>query len=133
VYVYAAVCPQLGTMTALVLPYPNAQMMNMFLRHVAQAFAAYMVVMLLDRAPWHPAGTLLVPDNMRGLHQPAASPELNPTELVWRELREKDLPHHASETLSRVEDDLGTGLHRLAAAPEGLRSLTGFAYLNITP
>lgn len=131
VYVYAAVCPQLGSMTALLLPYTNAQMMNVFLTQVAQDFAAYFVVMLLDRAPWHTAGTLLGPDNIRLLPQPAASPELNPTELVWRELRDKDLPHQAYETLARVEDDLCAGLNRLAADPEGLRSLTGFAYLNI--
>jgi hypothetical protein len=131
VYVYAAVCPQLGTMTALLLPYTNAQLMNVFLTQVAQDFAAYFVVMLLDRAPWHTAGTLLVPDNIRLLPQPAASPELNPTELRWRELRDKDLPNQAYETLSLVEDDLCTGLNRLAADPEGLRSLTGFAYLNI--
>lgn len=101
------------------------------LSHVAQDFAAYVVVMLLDRAPWHTAGTLRIPENIRLLHQPVASPELNPTELVWRELREQDLPKHAYETLSLVEDDLCTGLNRRAAAPHGLRSLTGFAYLNI--
>jgi hypothetical protein len=127
VYVYAAVCPQLGTMTALLWPYTTAQMMHVFLPPVAQDFAAYVVVMRLDRAPWHTAGTLRSPDHSRVLPQPAASPELHPTELVWRELREKDLPNQAYETLSLVEDDLCTGLNRLAAAPEGLRSLTGFA------
>jgi hypothetical protein len=31
VYAYAAVAPQLGRMTALILPYANTQMMNLFL------------------------------------------------------------------------------------------------------
>ena len=132
VYVYAAVCPRLGTMTALLLPYTNAAMMSLFLAQVAQDFAAYFVVMVLDQAPWHTAGTLIVPDNIRLLPQPKASPELNPTELVWRELREKDLPNQAYEALPLVEDALCTGLNRLAAAPETLRSLTEFPYLQIT-
>jgi hypothetical protein len=106
--------------------------MHVLLTQVAQDFAADIVVMLLDRAPWHTAGTWRRPENIRLLHQPVASPALNPTELVGRELREQDLPNHAYETLSLVEDDLCTGLHRLAADSEGLRSLTGFAYLNIT-
>lgn len=132
VYVYAAVCPQLGTMTALLLPQTNTAMMRLFLAQVAEELADYFVVMLVDRAPWHTAKTLVVPDNIRLLPLPAASPELNPTELVWRELREKDLPNQAHETLEQVEEVLCTGLNRMAADPEGLRSLTGFAYLNIT-
>ncbi len=32
VYAYAAVAPQLGLMTALVLPYANTEMMNLFVR-----------------------------------------------------------------------------------------------------
>jgi hypothetical protein len=106
--------------------------MNGLLAQVAQALAAYFGVMLLDRAPWHTAGPWLVPDPRRLLPQPAASPALTPAELVWRERREKDLPHQASETLSRVEDALCTGLNRRAADPEGLRSRTGFASLNMT-
>jgi hypothetical protein len=34
-YVFAAVCPQLGHVTALILPYANSQMMTLFLAHVA--------------------------------------------------------------------------------------------------
>jgi hypothetical protein len=34
-YVFAAVCPQLGHLTALILPYANSQMMTLFLSQIA--------------------------------------------------------------------------------------------------
>ena len=52
-YVFAAVCPQLGHVTALILPYANSQMMTLFLAHVAAELADYFIVMLVDRAGWH--------------------------------------------------------------------------------
>lgn len=53
VYAYAAVAPQLGQMTTLVLPYANTQMMNLFLKQVSEDFANYFIVMQVDKAAWH--------------------------------------------------------------------------------
>jgi hypothetical protein len=53
VYVYAAVCPSLGKMTTLLLPWANTTMMSLFLSYVAQEFEHYFVIMLMDRAGWH--------------------------------------------------------------------------------
>jgi len=36
VYAYAAVAPELGQITALVLPYANTEMMNLFLGHASR-------------------------------------------------------------------------------------------------
>jgi hypothetical protein len=130
-YAYAAVCPKLGRMTALLLPYANTAMMALFLAHVSKAFAAYFMVLLVDRAAWHMSRQLEVPENIRLLPLPAHSPELNPTELVWREWREKDLPNRAFTALEEVEEALCIGLNRLAANPDGLRSLTNYTYIDI--
>jgi hypothetical protein len=62
-------------MTSLVLPTANTAMMQLFLEHVSQTFAAYFIVMQVDRAGWHGAKALVVPDNMRLIPQPAYSPE----------------------------------------------------------
>ena len=79
-------------MTALVLPTANTAMMQLFLEHVSQTFAAYFIVMQVDRAGWHQAKALMVPDNIRLIAQPAYSPELNPVEHLWEDLREKHFP-----------------------------------------
>lgn len=41
VYAYAAVAPEKGKMTFLVLPYSNTEMMNMFLKQVSSEFSSY--------------------------------------------------------------------------------------------
>src|ERR671924_517895 len=85
--------PRWGRLTALILPTANTEMMSLFLTHVAQEFSDFFIVMLVDRAGWHTAQRLIVPENIRLTFQPARSPELNPTEHIWEELREKTLPN----------------------------------------
>ncbi len=95
-YVINAVAPALGTLTSLILPRVNTQMMQVFLQHVAQEYAAYFIVMQVDRAGWHQSKDLVLPDNIRLLPQPAYSPELNPVEHIWEELREKHFHNRVS-------------------------------------
>ena len=45
--------------------------------------------MILDGARWHKARRLVVPANTRLLALPPWSPQLNPVEHVWDEVREK--------------------------------------------
>jgi transposase len=106
-------------------------MMNRFLAQVAEDFADYFVVMQVDGAGWHRSKDLQVPENIRLIEQPAASPELNPVEHIWDAIREKDMPNRAFETLERVEHALEQGIQRLAALPEKLRSMTFFPHLRI--
>ena len=67
----------------------NTAMMNRFLKHVSQSFEKYCSVMQVDQAGWHRSKELLVPANIRLIEQPAYSPEVNPVEHLWEELREK--------------------------------------------
>jgi hypothetical protein len=83
-YVSAAVAPAEGKMTALVLPTANTAMLHLFLEQVSQTFKEYCIVMQVDRAGWHEAKALVVPENIRLIAQPADSPELNPAEHRWR-------------------------------------------------
>ena len=89
VYVYAAVCPKLGKMTSLILPWTNTDMMNIFLKEVSEEFREYFVIMLIDQAGWHVSTYLDIPENIRVIRLPPYSPELNPSEHIWEELREK--------------------------------------------
>jgi hypothetical protein len=132
VYVYSAVCPATGKMTSLILPKANSEMMSLFLQQVSSDFADYFIIMLVDRAGWHVSARLIIPENIRLIPIPSHSPELNPTEHVWDELREKHFPNLALKTLDEVEDKLCDGLNAMTDDPERLRSLTYFPYLHIT-
>ena len=131
-YVFAAVCPQLGHLTALILPYANSQMMTLFLAQMAAELADYFIVMLVDRAGWHLSHHITIPDNMRLLFQPFGSPELNPAEHLWDDLRENETANCLFDLLEHLETILCHGLKRLASDPEGLRSMTNFPYMQIS-
>ena len=87
--------------------------------------------MVVDGAGWH-RSRLKIPENIRLIYQPSHSPELNPAEHLWEELREKHLPNKAFRSLGAVERALYEGLGKLHDAPERLRSMTNFEYLKVT-
>ncbi len=130
-YVYAAVCPALAKMTALILPWANTEMMNIFLEEVSQDLKEFFVIMQVDQAGWHNSKNLNIPENIRLLPQPAHSPELNPVEHVWDELREKAFPNLAFKSIEEVEQALCNEIVRLQNDPNRLRSLTNCPYLRI--
>jgi transposase len=131
VYVFAAVCAKLGRLTALILPRANTEMMNLFLEQLAQDFQGYFIILLVDQAGWHRAKGLQVPENIRLLPQPAHSPELNPAEHLWEELREKALPNRSFPSLDLLIDQLCEGLKELAADEQRVRSMADFPYMRI--
>src|SRR5215204_1612421 len=76
----------------LVLPRCDTQAMSLPLAEVAQAVApGAHGVMLMDRAGWHRAKDLVVPDNLTLVLLPARAPELNPVETIWQFLRDNGL------------------------------------------
>jgi hypothetical protein len=71
--VYAAVAPQKGLLTSLILPEASTAMMNLFLEHVSHTFSQYFIVMQVDQAGWHHAHDLVIPENIRLIEQPPSS------------------------------------------------------------
>ena len=131
-YGYVAVCPALGKLSALVLPWANTAMMRLFLDQVSQDFKEYFLIILMDQAGWHVSRHLVLPENIRIIRQPARSPELNPVEHIWDDLREKYFVNRAFLSLDAVEETLCEGINYLAHHPDDLKSLTYFPFLNVT-
>lgn len=132
VYIFAAVAPGAGLMTSLVLPAANTAMMNLFLEHVSQSFENYFIVMQVDQAGWHRSKELIVPENIRLIKQPAYSPEVNPVEHLWEELREKYLHNRLFSSLDLLVEVLCQGLNELTEDKERLRSMMSFPHLNVS-
>jgi transposase len=107
-------------------------MMNLFLEQVAEDFKGFFVIMLIDQAGWHMAKRLKIPENIRLLPQPSHSPELNPVEHIWEDLREKAMPNKAFKSLDHLEEALCNRLRELDRHPEMVRSMTNFPYLRVT-
>ncbi len=88
VYAYAAVSVADGELDTLILPQVNSNCMQIFLDEVASRHPNDMIILVLDGAGWHRSHTLKLPHNLRLLMLPPYSPELNPVENLWDELRE---------------------------------------------
>ncbi len=114
-YVYTAVAPSLGLMTRLLLPRADTELMNRFLEHVSATFADYFLIIQVDQAAWHRSKALVIPENIRLIYQPPYSPQLNPAEHIWEELREKYLPNRLFSSLDQLIEELCTGLNALSA------------------
>lgn len=124
-YAYAAVSPHDGQMVSLILPQTNAVCMNLFLAEVSRRFPGEHILMIMDCAAWHTAKTLVIPDNLEIFPLLPHSPELNPTEQIWDEVREKGFKNEAFNSLSLVENRLCDTLLHLEYDSSRVKSITG--------
>ena len=78
-YLFGAVCPERAVGAALVLPYADAAATGLHLAEIGRQVApeAHGVV-VLDRAGWHGAGDLVVPENLTLLPLPLLQPRVEP-------------------------------------------------------
>lgn len=130
-YVYCAVAPSLGKLSALILPFGNTDMMNLFLENVSKEFNDYQIIMQVDGAGWHRSKSLRIPDNIYFIMQPPYSPEVNPTEHIWDEIREKYMHNRIFKSLSETIDRVSFGLNDLQSKPDRIKSMTNFPHLNV--
>jgi transposase-like protein len=134
-YVYGAISPIQGQLDWCLAPQMNTAHMASFLQQVSQAHAEDFILLVLDGASSHKAKELTVPENIRLLPLPPYSPELNPQEHVWDELREKEFPNRVMDNMDQVIRQLQDGLKRLANDSHHMRSLSGWPWiisLNLT-
>jgi len=103
--------------------------MSAFLDHVSQCHADDYIVMVLDGASSHRSHDLRIPGNMALVRLPAYSPELNPAERLWEEIREKEFANRVFDSLGAAIAQAARGLKRLELMPDGLRSLTGWPWI----
>lgn len=131
VYAYSAVCPSTGDLTSLILPYADTNCMNIFLQHVSKTYSDYFIVMQADGAGWHKSKGLKIPENIRFVFQPAYSPQLNPTEHIWDEIREKFMKNKVFNSIRDVINALSKGLNVLRANIERVKTMTSFSHFDI--
>jgi len=129
VYVFGAVSPCDGRHDSLVLPWANTAAMSLFLEEVSQRYPDEYILMFMDQAGWHKAKGLRIPPNIELAFLPPYSPELNPQEQIWDELREKNFGNKLFTSLQAVVDAAVQGLQQLEASPQAVAKLTQRTWL----
>ena len=128
-YFYAAIGPQWGTLDWMVAETMKTEEMSRFLSQIGTAHSDRHVVMVLDGASSHKAKALEIPDNVSLIHLPPYSPELNPVEILWHELREKHCSNRVFETLDSVQQEVGNGCAALSSRPGAVAKLSGWKWI----
>ena len=128
-YAYGAVSPVDGRFDSLILPQVNSACMRGFLDEIAARYPNENVIMVLDGAGWHKSKEIELAENVRTLFLPPYSPELNPQEHVWDELREKFFHNRAFDSLDALETHLEEALRSLESSPQRMRSIAGWDWI----
>jgi len=129
VYLYGAVCPKDGTCVYLIMPTSNTACFQVFLDALSRRFARQDILLVLDGAPNHRSGQLIVPKNITLLLLPPYSPELNPKENLWDEIREKIFKNYALKSLAEVHEKLEQAILYVDRNPKLVKSITSFPYI----
>ncbi len=126
-YVYGAVEPLTGNSCFLIMPYCNTICMNIFLEELAKQYPNDMILLCCDGAAWHKAGSLNIPENIRLFFIPPYTPEMNPIEPLWKELRKLGFRNEVFATLEKVVDRLCDIISSLTAAT--IHSITARSWI----
>lgn len=101
-YCYSSVAPKSGDISSLILPEVNTEMFQIYLDHFSLERADKKILLIMDQAGWHKSKSLLVPSNITILYLPAYSPELNPVERLWKDLKQNCVHNRLSDSIDQL-------------------------------
>ena len=130
IYAYSALSPQTGDCFSMISPLCNTDAMNEFLQQLSNQYNNYRIILILDKAGWHISHLLEIADNIRLLHLNPYSPEQNPVELLWREIRRKYFHNKIFNSLDDVENILMQALANYHTYKDDVKKLSK-GFLNI--
>jgi transposase len=84
-------------------------------------------LLIVDGAGWHRSKRVEVPDNMRLLFLPAYSPELNPVENLWKEIK-KELKNKVFKTMDELFGTIKHWTHHRNLT--NIKSICGFYWIR---
>ncbi|CAM3295175.1 transposase [Salinibacter ruber] len=125
-YLYGAVEPETGQRFFTEHERLNSDCFQRFLDRFAEAFPRSHNILVLDNGQFHKAKKLSIPKNIDLTFLPPYSPELNPVERLWQDLKDQ-LSFDFYEHLSSLRQETRMALRRYT--DRAIRSLTGYSYL----
>ncbi|HEV9743074.1 TPA: IS630 family transposase, partial [Streptococcus pneumoniae] len=105
-YCYGAVDAYTGESFFLRAGGCNTEWMNVFLEELSQAYPYDYFLLVMDNAIWHKSSILKIPTNIGFAFIPPYTPEMNPIEQVWKEIRKRGFKNKAFRILEDVMNQL---------------------------
>ena len=97
--------------------------MNIFLEQLSKHYDKEEILLVCDGAGWHKSKDLVVPENIHIHHIPPYTPEMNPIEQIWREIRTRGFKNEVFNTLDDVIDRLCLTIASISV--DTVKSITG--------
>jgi DDE superfamily endonuclease len=125
-WLYGAVEPVSGASFFYSFSHLDATCFNLFVQEFSAAFPDSLNLLQLDQAGAHCASLIDWPENVVPLFQPAHSPELNPIERFWQDLRKLFKGINFAD-LAQLQQAIFDALKTIAQ--ENVASLTGYSFI----
>ena len=90
-YLYGAVEPLTGDGFFLELPRLTGECFQIFIDELSATFPNSLNIIVLDNGRFHHAKSLVITDNVVLIFLPPYSPELNPIERLWQDIKRNSL------------------------------------------
>jgi transposase len=110
----------------LELPECNSNTFQIFLNGLSSQNPKELKLVVLDNGAFHKAKKLVIPKNIVLLFLPAYSPELNPAEKIWQNLKRK-----FTNQFLRTTDELQAFVCKIATTitTEQVKTICRFKYI----
>jgi len=125
-YLYGIVEPLRGNHFFLEYSHLDTVCFEQFLAEFVQAYPDDIHIIQLDQGRFHSCELLQVPDSVILLFQPAHSPQVNPMERLWKEMK-KYLRWQSFDTLDELRAALAQILDKLTDSV--VASITGWDFI----
>jgi hypothetical protein len=123
VYAFGAVEPLTGEGCYIIAPKCDTAWTNEFLKVLSAQYANDYILLPTDNASWHKSKTLIIPENIVLFYLPPYTPEMNPIEQIWKEVRKDDFKNTLFNSLNDVVEKLSTSL--MSLTEDVIKSVTG--------
>ena len=102
-YLFGAVCPEKKKASEIVMPKANTEAMEYHLQDISTSVEiGHHALIVVDGAAWHLTDKLQIPSNISLLALPPYSPELNPVEQIWQQLRKSHFSNRSFEGYDEI-------------------------------
>jgi len=107
----------------------NAFCMNIYLHELSNRYKDNFLFLIWDGAPCHSEGVLKIPENILIETLPPYSPQLNPAENNWDDMREKFFPNLVFNSMNSLQKQLVIACQFYENNPKIIQSMSGWDWI----
>ena len=103
--------------------------MNIYLKELSTRYKDSFLLVVWDGAPCHSEGALDIPENIMVTELPPCSPQLNPAENNWDDMREKFFPNLVFDSMDAIEKKLTEACNFYENNTEVIKSMARWKWI----